>query len=192
MVAEWVSVLASTLSLLIHPNLVLRGHLSAENQRKHLSYKIHTIILRVKFLTLCQQKHLFGATPLDMEKVYHSETRECHKDIFPSVRKRETQNQQNFSVTKKYNNIRELQNCWWTSLCGTWEGRQGEWGVKFCLTLVFFEWCLSEEGWVALMKTVRSLIKSHQSKHSISFPFEFLPESRTVHATSFIPFIFHF
>ena len=48
-----------------------------------------------------------GATPLDMEKVYHSETRELYKDIFPSVRKRETQNQQNFSVTKKYNNIRE-------------------------------------------------------------------------------------
>ena len=43
---------------------------------------------------------------------------------------------------------------------------------------------LSVEDWVVLMKTVKILIKSHQSKHLISFPFEFLPDNRTVHAIS--------
>ena len=43
---------------------------------------------------------------------------------------------------------------------------------------------LSVEDWVVLMKTVRILIKSHQSKQLISFPFEILPDNRTAYAIS--------
>lgn len=129
-------------------------------------------------------KHLFGATPLDMEKVYPSETRELSQ-IYLSFCKETWETKPAKILSYEKYNISESSRI----AGGLYYVEPGKASRRMRGSFVWL-WCslnmtsLSVEDWVVLMKTVRILIKSHQSKHLISFPFEILPDNRTAYAIS--------
>lgn len=84
-------------------------------------------------------KHLFGATPLDMEKVYPSETRELSQ-VYLSFCK-ETWEIKPVKVSVMKNTTSEKAPELLVGFIMWSLGRPAErWWVKFCLTLVFSEY----------------------------------------------------